>query len=143
MIWGQICGDKCHYYECHCGPRKSDKIEWNDGYYCCTSKNVTCVKRGRDVYCPEGRRLKWDEFCQAQNQCPVSGWSKSALTSNCSYVENQHCPDPGEKTNGAQKISKICKTDVKNIEDYCDTSQNGGICPTAHSRYDYLQCYDK
>ena len=144
FIAGRICGNKCissiHFNEnhanskCHCGDNEG--FGYKERYYCCTPQNSTCTKEdnGNVVKCPKGKRLKIDDFCDYQGQCPVSTSSTTAVTSDCQDHKNTHCPKH-------LRSSRICDVfQSLKIEHFC---RYGTACPKAKEGLVYKQCYDQ
>ena len=142
-ISDSICGDKCltGHGKCICG---NEMFQANNGYYCCTPKNVTCKKEddsklSSDVTCLVGQKLRLDKFCRYQEQCPTSSKytnARTAATINCSHVYDQPCP--------RRRLSKwICSnsvnTTIKPFNKYCSI---GVICPPTKNGPAFKQCYD-
>ena len=138
---GWICGDKCLTFfrrsTCTCGDEQFSSKD--SAYYCCTPKNVTCTKSkfNNNVICPKGKKLPWNTFCKDQNQCPISTRSVTALTTNCSDVNNQYCPNSDRYT------SKICTDSIKSvrpIDKYCEIAK---ACPRPKGGNTYKQCFNQ
>ena len=139
LFKGEVCGDKCLGYSssaaCQCGDnRDNEPFTERDGFYCCVPKNVTCIQRGDDVECSKGTKLRFNEFCKDQSQCAESSENYgTVINSNCSQSDIQHCPS------SKYDSSKLCSSDVEDIEEYC---YEGQACPKALSGLDYQQCFD-
>lgn len=141
-IADRICGDKCtgetygtptKIGTCQCG--NYGVFDYRANHYCCIPKNATCIKEGLNVKCPEGKKYPLKKFCEPQKQCPIALQSLTAISTNCTYKENQHCPD------SSLYSSKICANDTSlNFKVYC---HGNNMCNQAISGLDYQQCYRK
>ena len=82
--------------------------------------------------CPEGKKLRFKDFCYEQGQCPISTKNMMAITSNCSKLKDQHCPSK-------YYMTKVCidRVDHRNITDYC---YQGTACPKANEGLEFDQC---
>ena len=140
---GQICGDRCSGYDgqCQCGNETFDKYQ---NFYCCIPKNSTCTKKGVNVNCTDGQKLSWGEKCDVQDDCPVSDFGHSAISSDCSAPDNVHCPQE-------EFFSKVCQVDISNdyagknmtnsskfAKQYCGLI--GKTCKPSHGPFHH-QCY--
>ena len=111
-----------------------------DHFYCCTPTNITCDEHETYVSCPNGQIQSQEIFCEDQSACPITEYGVVSLITNCSHMQNHHCP-------ASYLASKICadKVDVS-LNDYCKgidpTSPPGKICPLANKGLDYAQCYN-
>ena len=137
MVVGDICGDKCLTHDCSkciCGG-----VEFQRGStsYCCTPKDMPCQyenkTNGMNVICPKGKVIPWTRKCYGY--CPSTEFSFMAIETNCSFVEDDHCPN-------SHWVSKICDENgsITDMSLYCE---DGISCPVSNGRFRFRQCYEK
>ena len=132
---GAVCGDKCGS-TCHCG---NDGV-LGDEHYCCIPANASCTTSDLfygDVWCEDGKKLRFNEFCREQDKCPkeiCGAGVTTAISTDCGNEDNILCPE-------SENVIKVCSTD-KDVEDTC-SSVSPLLCPKPLEGLAYSQCYNE